>query len=209
MLQALGPARSLFRVLLTCLWQGQSIEASNPYFRFSRTMHADMRHYANISQPFITSQPQSTLASLTCSATCSVANANLYSGPTTYAHSPRHALMDPHSRDALQEDSSLAMLLAAQAARLGLYYMEPQDLYIAAGQAMGQQCARSGTPSAALVRSGRAPPHHWPSGRDPECARIRPSINEFLYATHYSECGRTRRCRLPSSIAAGQPCVTA
>ena len=47
-------------------------------------------------------------------------------------------VMDPIAQIAYKKDSSLAMLLAAQARGWSLYYMEQQDLYQAAGVARGR-----------------------------------------------------------------------
>src|SRR5690606_40605162 len=46
-------------------------------------------------------------------------------------------VMDPISEIHYRKDSSLAMLLAAQQRQWQLSYMEPQDLYLQSGEAMG------------------------------------------------------------------------
>ena len=50
-------------------------------------------------------------------------------------------VMDPISAIQYKKDSSLAMLLAAQARGWELYYLEPQDLFMRDGMAMG--CSRA------------------------------------------------------------------
>ncbi|MCY1270910.1 Glutathione synthetase [compost metagenome] len=49
-------------------------------------------------------------------------------------------VMDPIARINFKKDSSLAMLLAAQARGWTLYYMEQQDLYQKASEARGRMC---------------------------------------------------------------------
>ena len=50
-------------------------------------------------------------------------------------------VMDPIASISYKKDSSLAMLLAAQARGWELFYMEQRDLYLGAGQAV-RRCAR-------------------------------------------------------------------
>ncbi|MFN3579402.1 MAG: glutathione synthase [Pseudomonas sp.] len=97
-------------------------------------------------------------------------------------------VMDPIQAIHYKKDSSLAMLLAAQLRGWELYYMEPQDLYLANGEAMGS------------VRALRvhADPQHWFDLDAPEQSALTrldvvlmrkdpPFDNEFLYATHILE----------------------
>ena len=49
-------------------------------------------------------------------------------------------IMDPIAQIAFKKDSSLAMLLAAQARGWTIYYMEQRDLYQLGGQARGRMC---------------------------------------------------------------------
>lgn len=96
--------------------------------------------------------------------------------------------MDPISAIHYKKDSSLAMLLAAQSRQWELQYMEPADLYLQDGQAMGS------------MRSLRvhADPAHWYDLGEPKQAPLSeldvvlmrtdpPFDNEFLYATHILE----------------------
>lgn len=97
-------------------------------------------------------------------------------------------VMDPISAIHYKKDSSLAMLLAAQARGWELHYLEPQDLFMQDGKAMG--CLRPLTV--------HANPEHWydlgPESRssltelDVILMRKDPPFdNEFLYATHILE----------------------
>ncbi len=97
-------------------------------------------------------------------------------------------VMDPIARIAFKKDSSLAMLLAAQARDWSLSYMEPQDLYQKAGEAR------------ARLRPLRVfeDPQHWfeldaevdapLSELDVILMRKDPPFdNEFVYATYLLE----------------------
>ncbi|GGJ02608.1 glutathione synthase [Halopseudomonas pertucinogena] len=97
-------------------------------------------------------------------------------------------VMDPISEIHYRKDSSLAMLLAAQQRQWQLSYMEPQDLYLQSGEAMGSM-----RPLQVF-----ADPAHWyelgearqqPLGElDVILMRKDPPFdNEFLYATHILE----------------------
>ena len=97
-------------------------------------------------------------------------------------------VMDPIHAIHYKKDSSLAMLLAAQARDWELYYMEPQDLYIADGQAMGSMRALK----------VHADPQHWFDLEEHQHTPLAdldvilmrkdpPFDNEFLYATHILE----------------------
>lgn len=97
-------------------------------------------------------------------------------------------VMDPISEIHYMKDSSLAMLLAAQQRQWQLSYMEPQDLYLERGEAMGSM-----RPLQVF-----ADPAHWyelgearrqPLGQlDVILMRKDPPFdNEFLYATHILE----------------------
>ena len=97
-------------------------------------------------------------------------------------------VMDPISAIHYKKDSTLAMLLAASERQWELFYLEPQDLYLADGQAMG--CMRS--------LQVHADPDHWYdlgeqqqlslSTLDVVLMRKDPPFdNEFLYATHILE----------------------
>ncbi|SDT04413.1 glutathione synthase [Halopseudomonas xinjiangensis] len=97
-------------------------------------------------------------------------------------------VMDPISRISYKKDSSLAMLLAAQARGWDLHYMEPADLYMEDGRAMARM-------SPLTVH---ADPSHWydlgearSDGLDSlDVVLMRkdpPFDNEFLYATHILE----------------------
>lgn len=96
--------------------------------------------------------------------------------------------MDPISAIHYKKDSSLAMLLAAQSRGWELHYLEPADLYLEDGQAMG--CM-----SPLRVQ---ADPQDWYSlGEQRRCRLTEldvilmrkdpPFDNEFLYATHILE----------------------
>lgn len=97
-------------------------------------------------------------------------------------------VMDPINAIQYKKDSSLAMLLAAQARGWELHYMEPQDLYLTDGRAMGsmQPLSVQADPQAWFTL-GEA--RHRPLDelnlilmrKDP------PFDNEFLYATHILE----------------------
>jgi len=97
-------------------------------------------------------------------------------------------VMDPIHAISYKKDSSLAMLLAAQKRGWELFYLEPQDLYLADGRAMGH------------MRKLRvhADPQHWFDLAEPEHAPMTcldvilmrkdpPFDDEFLYATHILE----------------------
>ncbi|MFT6464002.1 glutathione synthase [Halopseudomonas sp.] len=97
-------------------------------------------------------------------------------------------VMDPIHAISYKKDSSLAMLLAAQERGWELQYMEPQDLYLADGQAMG------------LMRELKvhADPQHWFDLQEHQHTPLAdldvilmrkdpPFDNEFLYATHILE----------------------
>lgn len=97
-------------------------------------------------------------------------------------------VMDPISAIQYKKDSSLAMLLAAAARDWELLYMEPQDLYLANGKAMG--CLRP--------LQVHANPDHWYDLGEQQQAPLDsldvilmrkdpPFDNEFLYATHILE----------------------
>lgn len=97
-------------------------------------------------------------------------------------------VMDPINSIHYQKDSSLAMLLAAQQRGWELQYMEPQDLYLQDGQAMG--CMR--------VLQVFADPQRWYNLGDIQQRPLAeldvilmrtdpPFDNEFLYATHILE----------------------
>ena len=97
-------------------------------------------------------------------------------------------IMDPISAIHYQKDSSLAMLLAAQQRNWQLSYMEPQDLYLQDGQAMG--CQR---PLRVF-----ADPERWYELGEAQLAPLSdldvilmrkdpPFDNEFLYAPHILE----------------------
>jgi glutathione synthase len=97
-------------------------------------------------------------------------------------------VMDPISRIHYKKDSSLAMLMAAQARGWELQYLEPQDLYLEDGQAMG--CMRP--------LSVKADPDEWYALGEARPAPLSeldvilmrkdpPFDNEFLYATHILE----------------------
>ena len=97
-------------------------------------------------------------------------------------------VMDPISEIHYNKDSSLAMLLAAQQRNWQLSYMEPQDLYLHNGQAMGN------------IRplDVFADPQRWYQLGEAEQLPLNrldvilmrkdpPFDNEFLYATHILE----------------------
>ena len=97
-------------------------------------------------------------------------------------------VMDPIHAISYKKDSSLAMLLAAQKRGWELFYMEPQDLYLTDGQAMGS------------MRKLRvhADPEHWFDLAEPALAPLAdldvilmrkdpPFDDEFLYSTHILE----------------------
>jgi glutathione synthase len=97
-------------------------------------------------------------------------------------------VMDPISEIHYKKDSSLAMLLAAQQRNWQLSYMEPQDLYLHNGQAMGN------------IRplDVFADPQRWYQLGEAEQLPLNrldvilmrkdpPFDNEFLYATHILE----------------------
>lgn len=97
-------------------------------------------------------------------------------------------VMDPISAIHYKKDSSLAMLLAAQARGWELHYMEPQDLYLTDGRAMGSM----------QPLSVRADPQEWftlGEARQRSLDEMHiilmrkdpPFDNEFLYATHILE----------------------
>ena len=97
-------------------------------------------------------------------------------------------VMDPISAIQYKKDSSLAMLLAAQARGWELYYLEPQDLFMRDGMAMG--CSRALTVE--------ANPDNWYTLGEERHASLAeldvilmrkdpPFDNEFLYATHILE----------------------
>lgn len=97
-------------------------------------------------------------------------------------------VMDPISRISYKKDSSLAMLLAAQARDWELQYMEPADLHLDNGRAMGRM---------APLRV-HADPSRWFELGEPINAGLDsldvilmrkdpPFDNEFLYATHILE----------------------
>lgn len=97
-------------------------------------------------------------------------------------------VMDPISEIHYQKDSSLAMLLAAQQRGWELHYMEPQDLYLEDGQAMG--CMRA-------LEVFADPACWYQLGEMQQTALAEldvilmrtdpPFDNEFLYATHILE----------------------
>ena len=97
-------------------------------------------------------------------------------------------VMDPIHAISYKKDSSLAMLLAAQKRGWELHYMEPQDLYLEDGQAMGSMRA---------LKVHADPQHcfdleeHQPTPlADLDVILMRkdpPFDNEFLYATHILE----------------------
>ena len=97
-------------------------------------------------------------------------------------------VMDPISAIHYKKDSSLAMLLAAQQRNWQLSYLEPQDLYLHNGKAMGS------------MRDLQvfADPEHWYELGDVQQQALDqldvilmrkdpPFDNEFLYATHILE----------------------
>ncbi|WP_022963608.1 glutathione synthase [Halopseudomonas pelagia] len=97
-------------------------------------------------------------------------------------------VMDPIHAIQYKKDSSLAMLLAAQTRGWELHYMEPQDLYLADGKAMG--CMRA--------LKVHADPQHWFDLEEHQHRPLAeldvilmrkdpPFDNEFLYATHILE----------------------
>lgn len=97
-------------------------------------------------------------------------------------------VMDPIARIAFKKDSSLAMLLAAQARGWSLFYMEPQDLYQKAGEARGRMRALRVFEDAGhwfeLEAEADAPLHELDvilMRKDP------PFDNEFVYATYLLE----------------------
>lgn len=96
--------------------------------------------------------------------------------------------MDPISAIHFKKDSSLAMLLAAQSRQWELQYMEPSDLFLQDGEAMGSM----------RPLQVHADPAHWYdlgeaqqtslSELDVILMRTDPPFdNEFLYATHILE----------------------
>ncbi|SDU28831.1 glutathione synthase [Halopseudomonas salegens] len=97
-------------------------------------------------------------------------------------------VMDPIQTIHYKKDSTLAMLLAAQNRGWQLEYLEPQDLYLENGRAMGVM-----SPLQVF-----ADPQHWfdlqPASQRPlsdlDVILMRkdpPFDNEFLYATHLLE----------------------
>ena len=97
-------------------------------------------------------------------------------------------IMDPISQIHYKKDSSLAMLLAAQQRNWQLSYMEPQDIYLQSGQAMGNM-----RPLEVF-----ADPERWFQLSEPQQQPLAeldvilmrkdpPFDNEFLYATHILE----------------------
>lgn len=97
-------------------------------------------------------------------------------------------IMDPISEIHYKKDSSLAMLLAAQQRNWQLSYMEPQDIYLHNGQAMGSM-----RPLEVF-----ADPERWYELGEPQQQPLAeldvilmrkdpPFDNEFLYATHILE----------------------
>ncbi|WP_263143153.1 glutathione synthase [Pseudomonas sp. RIT-PI-AD] len=97
-------------------------------------------------------------------------------------------VMDPIARIAFKKDSSLAMLLAAQARGWSLFYMEPQDIYQKAGEARGRMRALRVFEDAGhwfeLEAEVDAPLHDLDvilMRKDP------PFDNEFVYATYLLE----------------------
>ncbi|GAA6132518.1 glutathione synthase [Halopseudomonas sabulinigri] len=97
-------------------------------------------------------------------------------------------VMDPISAIHYKKDSTLAMLLAASERQWELFYLEPQDLYLADGQAMG--CMRP--------LQVQANPDHWYDLGESQQLSLStldvilmrkdpPFDNEFLYATHILE----------------------
>ncbi|QIB50599.1 glutathione synthase [Pseudomonas sp. OIL-1] len=97
-------------------------------------------------------------------------------------------VMDPISAIHYKKDSSLAMLLAAQAKGWELHYLEPRDLFMQNGKAMG--CMRPLTV--------HADPQTWYALGEERHASLAemdvilmrkdpPFDNEFLYATHILE----------------------
>ena len=97
-------------------------------------------------------------------------------------------VMDPISRISYKKDSSLAMLLAAQARDWELLYMEPADLYLEDGRAMARM---------ASLKVHADPAHWYDLGESTSAAldsldailmrKDPPFDNEFLYATHILE----------------------
>ena len=97
-------------------------------------------------------------------------------------------IMDPISQIHYKKDSSLAMLLAAQQRNWQLSYMEPQDIYLQNGQAVGSM----------RPLDVFADPEHWyelGEAQQQPLAELDvilmrkdpPFDNEFLYATHILE----------------------
>lgn len=97
-------------------------------------------------------------------------------------------IMDPISEIHYKKDSSLAMLLAAQQRNWQLSYMEPQDIYLQNGQAVGSM----------RPLDVFADPEHWyelGEAQQQPLAELDvilmrkdpPFDNEFLYATHILE----------------------
>ncbi|HDZ56868.1 MAG TPA: glutathione synthase [Pseudomonas xinjiangensis] len=97
-------------------------------------------------------------------------------------------VMDPINAIYYKKDSSLAMLLAARARGWELHYLEPQDLYLQDGQAMGHM----------RPLDVHANPDHWYDLGEPAHRALSeldvvlmrkdpPFDNEFLYATHILE----------------------
>ncbi|UXY53399.1 glutathione synthase [Pseudomonas tohonis] len=97
-------------------------------------------------------------------------------------------VMDPIAHISFKKDSSLAMLLAAQARGWSLYYMEQQDLYQKAGEARARM-----RPLKVF-----ADPQHWYELEDESDAPLSeldvilmrkdpPFDNEFVYSTYLLE----------------------
>ncbi|SDT22388.1 glutathione synthase [Pseudomonas oryzae] len=97
-------------------------------------------------------------------------------------------VMDPIAHIAFKKDSSLAMLLAAQARGWSLFYMEQQDLYLRDGQ------ARARTRPLKVFHD----PKHWFHLDEQQDLALHeldvvlmrkdpPFDNEFLYCTHLLE----------------------
>lgn len=97
-------------------------------------------------------------------------------------------VMDPISAIHYKKDSSLAMLLAAQARGWELFYLEPQDLFMQDGKAMG--CMRALTVHADSQTWYALGEERHASLAELDVILMRkdpPFDNEFLYATHILE----------------------
>lgn len=97
-------------------------------------------------------------------------------------------VMDPIAQISFKKDSSLAMLLAAQARDWSLFYMEVKDLYQAKGQARARVCP---------LKVSYDPEHWFELGAEQDMLlsdldvilmrKDPPFDNEFVYATYLLE----------------------